>query len=170
MKRKIVIFFLLTGIVFSANGCKKESTEDSETELLGSILSQGSAIQAACQRFILSESNCVAASDSSSNVCSGLISNLKREILPQELSTDSVAILYFDCFTKTNYAYNFSKACSQNSFNSNSDYRRVQRVGTSQAEISWRVAFNKCGSLENEVPPSDSGIAETNTMLRSDPF
>ncbi|TGK50649.1 hypothetical protein EHQ16_04725 [Leptospira kanakyensis] len=170
MKRKVMIFFLLTGIVFTANGCKKESNEDSETELLGSILSQESAIQAACQRFILSESSCVATTDSSASVCSGLISKLKGEILPQELSTDAVAILYFDCFTKTNYTYNIAKACNQNSFNSNSDYRRVQRTGTSQAEISWREAFNQCGSLENEVPPSDSGISETDTILRSDPF
>ncbi|TGK96416.1 hypothetical protein EHQ30_07370 [Leptospira brenneri] len=170
MKRKMIIFFLLAGIVFSANGCKKESTDDSETELLGSVLSQGSAIQAVCQRFILSESNCVATSDVSANVCSGLISNLKGEILPQELSTDSVGILYFDCFTRTNYAYNIAKACNQNSFNSNSDYRRVQRTGTSSAEISWREAFNQCGSLENEVPPADSGISETDTILRSDPF
>ncbi|TGL44537.1 hypothetical protein [Leptospira perdikensis] len=170
MRRKVVIFFLFVGIVFGANGCKQESAEDSETELLSSILSQGNAINSACQRFILSESNCVATADSSLTVCSGLISKLKGEILPQELNTDAVAILYFDCFTKTNLTYNIAKACNQSSFNSNSDYRRVQRTGTSQAELSWREAFNKCGSLENEVPPTDSGLRETDTMLRSDPF
>lgn len=170
MRRKVIFFFLLAGIVFDANGCKKESKDDSETELLSSILSQGNAINSACQRFILSEANCVAVSDSSANVCSGLISRLKGEVLPQELSTDAVVVLYFDCFTKINLTYNIAKACNQNSFNSNSDYRRVQRTGTSQAELSWREAFNQCGSLENEVPPADSGLRETDTILRSDPF
>ncbi|EMJ87922.1 hypothetical protein [Leptospira meyeri] len=170
MKRKMIVFFLLTGIVFLANGCKKQSDEESDTELLSSILSQGNAINSACQRFILSEANCVAAADSSLSVCSNLSSRLKGEILPQELSTDAVAILYFDCFTRVNLVYNLSKACNQNSFNSNSDYRRVQRTGTSQAELSFREAFNQCASLENAVPPADSGLRETDTVLRSDPF
>lgn len=152
------------------NGCKKQSDEDSDTEVLSSILSQGNAINSACQRFILSETNCVAVADSSLAVCTTLSSRLKGEILPQELSTDAVAILYFDCFTKINLAYNFAKACNQNSFNSNSDYRRVQRTGTSQAEISFREAFNQCASLENAIPPVDSGLRETDTVLRSDPF
>lgn len=153
-----------------ANGCKKQSDEDSDTEVLSSILSQGNAINSACQRFILSETNCVAVADSSLAVCTTLSSRLKGEILPQELSTDAVAILYFDCFTKVNLAYNFAKGCNQNSFNSNSDYRRVQRTGTSQAEISFREAFNQCASLENAIPPVDSGLRETDTVLRSDPF
>ncbi|MBM9546399.1 hypothetical protein JWG40_05185 [Leptospira sp. 201903074] len=170
MRRMVMVFFLLTGIVFIASGCKKETNDDSDTELLSSILSQGNAINSACQRFILSEANCVAVSDSSLTVCPGLVSRMRGEILPQELSTDAVAILYFDCFAKINLTYNISKACNQNSFNSNSDYRRVQRTGTSQAELSWREAFNQCGSLENEVPPADSGLRETDTILRSDPF
>ncbi|EOQ95273.1 hypothetical protein LEP1GSC195_2993 [Leptospira wolbachii serovar Codice str. CDC] len=165
-----MVFFLLTGIVSGANGCTKKSKKDSDAELLASILSQGTAIDSACQRFISSEANCVAVPDSSSAVCSGLISRLKGEILPQELNTDAVAILYFDCFTKINLTYNIAKACNRNSFNSNSDYRKVQRTGSSQAELSFRESFNKCGSLENEVPPADSGLSETNTILRTDPF
>ncbi|MCT8333850.1 hypothetical protein NUH30_09210 [Leptospira sp. 85282-16] len=170
MKRKVMVFFLITGIVFVASGCTKKSKKDSNAELLASILSQGTAIDSACQRFISSEANCVATPDSSAAVCSGLISRVKGEILPQELNTDAVAILYFDCFTKINLTYNVTKACNRNSFNTNSDYRKVQRTGSSQAEITYRENLNKCGSLENEVPPADSGLSETNTILRSDPF
>lgn len=150
--------------------CTKKSNEDSNSELFSALLAQGSPVQSACQRFILTEANCVAVADVSSTVCPGLISKLKAQILPRELSTDSVAVLYFDCFSKINLSYNVAKACNQNSFASNSEYRRVQRTGTSSAETSWQEALNQCGSLENSVPPADSGLSETDTILGSDPF
>lgn len=137
---------------------------------MSTLLSQGSPIQSACQRFILTEANCVAVPDSSVSACPSLISKLKDQIQPRELNTDAVAILYFDCFSKINLVYNSAKACNQNSFASNTEYRRVQRTGTSPAEISWQEAMNQCGSLENAVPPADSGLQETDTILGSDPF
>ncbi|ABZ96464.1 hypothetical protein [Leptospira biflexa] len=170
MSKIVVVFFLFIGIVFMDFACTKKSKEESNSELLSTLLSQGSPIQSACQRFILTESNCVAVADVSANVCPGLISRLKAQILPQELSTDAVAVLYFDCFSKINLTYNLTKACNQNSFASNSEYRRVQRTGTSSAETSWQEAMNQCGSLENSVPPVDSGLQDTDTILGSDPF
>ncbi|XDD43065.1 hypothetical protein AB3N58_01490 [Leptospira sp. WS60.C2] len=170
MERMMMVFFLFMGIVGLDFACSKKSNGDSNSELFSSLLSQGSPVQAACQRFILTEANCVAVADSSLNVCPSLITRMKGQILPRELSTDAVAVLYFDCFSKINLAYNVAKACNQNSFPSNSEYRRVQRTGTSPAETSWQEALNQCGSLENAVPPADSGLRETDTILGSDPF
>ncbi|MGV3665973.1 MAG: hypothetical protein ACO1NV_07555 [Leptospira bouyouniensis] len=170
MRRMEMVFFLFIGIVSLDFACTKKSNEDSNSELFSALLAQGSPVQSACQRFILTEANCVAVADVSTNVCPGLISKLKAQILPRELSTDSVAVLYFDCFSKINLSYNVAKACNQNSFASNSEYRRVQRTGTSSAETSWQEAMNQCGSLENSVPPADSGLRETDTILGSDPF
>ncbi|TGL24377.1 hypothetical protein EHQ46_04470 [Leptospira yanagawae] len=170
MSRMRAIFFLFVGILILDFSCTKQSNQDSNTELLSALLSQGSPVQSACQRFILTEANCVAVPDPSVSTCPSLISKLKDQILPRELSTDAVAILYFDCFSKINLAYNSAKACNQNSFASNSEYRRVQRTGTSPAETSWQEAMNQCGSLENSVPPADSGLQETDTILGSDPF
>ncbi|MDF3819843.1 hypothetical protein P3G55_08040 [Leptospira sp. 96542] len=141
-----------------------------DPQLISFLLTLGNPTEAACQRFILSEGNCVAAPDSGVSVCPGLISNLKSKILPADKSSDSVAILYFDCFTNANFLYNVAKNCGKSSFNTTADYRRAQRTQGGSAETTWLTAFNQCARLNGGTPPPESGLTETGTNLSSDPF
>ncbi len=151
---------------------KKKSGISSET--LSYLLAQRTGVDGTCQKFLLSEANCIASPDNSVSVCPALISNLKSKITPTDKATDSVAELYFNCFAEANLLYGQAIACSKTSFNSTADYRRAQRgtaSGSSQnAVAAWKLQFNNCASIDNGIPPAASGLRETGTKLTVDPF
>ncbi len=173
MKITLRLFILLTIFIFTFV-CKPKKEESIDAETLSFLLSQRTGAEGACQKFLLSEANCVSSGDNSLVVCPGLITNLKAKITPTDKASDSVAELYFNCFSNANVIYNQAISCSKTSFNTTADYRRAQRgtaSGSSQnAVATWKIQFNNCASLENGTPPSDSGIKETGTTLTADPF
>ncbi|MCZ8342370.1 MAG: hypothetical protein O9301_05000 [Leptospira sp.] len=150
--------------------CRRKKKDDIDPQLLSVILSQASSIESACQRFILSEAACVATPDSGIVVCPNLISSLKSKILPTTKATDSVAVLYFNCFTEANILYNSAKGCGKSSFNTNVLYRDTQRAGTADAEVAWREAFDRCSSRNNRFPDPGTDLAKSETTLSGDPI
>ncbi len=170
--RILRIVFLLSfilSVVLSVH-CRRKKKDDIDPQLLSVILSQASPIESACQRFILSEAACVATPDSGIVVCPNLISSLKSKILPTTKATDSVAVLYFNCFTEANILYNSAKGCGKSSFNTNVLYRDTQRAGTADAEVAWREAFDRCSSRNNRFPDPGTDLAKSETTLSGDPI
>jgi len=172
---KITFRFLILLTIFIAFLiCKPKKKESLDPDTLSFILSQKSGVEGACQKFILSEANCITSPDNSVSVCPALISTLKSKISPTDKASDSVAELYFNCFSETNVIYNQAITCAKSSFGTTGDYRKAQRgtsSGSSQnAVAAWKLQFNNCASIDNGIPPASSGLRETNSKLTADPF
>jgi hypothetical protein len=161
-------------IFISVLACKPKKKEPIDADTLSYLMSQRTGVEGACQKFLLSEGNCVTSPDNSVSVCPSLIVMLKSKISPTDKATDTVAELYFNCFSETNVLYNQAISCSKSSFSTTGDYRRGQRgtsSGSSQnAVAAWKLQFNNCASIDNGIPPASSGLRETGTKLTEDPF
>ncbi|GBF51053.1 hypothetical protein LPTSP4_25840 [Leptospira ryugenii] len=169
-----IVRFVIFVSLFLQFACTSKKKNDVDENLLNFLLTQRSGVDGACQKFLVSESNCVSAPDNSVAVCPSLISTLKSKIDPSSKATDSVAELYFNCFAEINVVYNQAINCSKSSFASTNDYRRAQRglsSGSSQNAVSaWKLQYNNCASVENGIPPANSGLREAGTKLSADPF
>ncbi len=169
--RSLLFAILFLVVTFTGTCQKKKETVDED--LLSFLIAQPSSLQSSCQRFLLSEGNCVASTDNTLVACNSAISAIRGRILPADKSNDSVIELYFNCFTNVNLVYNGLISCNKSSFATNAEYRRNQRLGTGSqinANTQWRSQFNNCASIDNGIPPADSGLREVGTRLSSDPF
>lgn len=165
---------MLLTIFISCFLCKPKKKEALDSDTISFLLSQKSGVEGACQKFLLSEASCISSPDNSVSVCPSLIATLKSKISPTDKASDTVAELYFNCFSETNVLYNQAIACAKTSFNTTGDYRKAQRgtaSGSSQnAVAAWKLQFNNCASIDNGIPPASSGLRETATKLTADPF
>ncbi len=172
---KIILrFFIIYTLILAILVCKPKKKEALDSETISFILAQRTGVEGTCQKFLLTEAGCISSPDNALAVCPALVTTLKSRITPADKATDAVAELYFSCFAETNVIYNQAISCTKTSFNTTGDYRRAQRgtaSGSSQnAVAAWKVQFNNCASIENGVPPANSGLRETQTKLTSDPF
>ncbi|TGN06564.1 hypothetical protein [Leptospira ilyithenensis] len=174
MKKISFRLFIILIVLVSTNLCKPKKKDEIDPQLLSVLLSQSSGVNSSCQKFLLSEATCVGTPDNAVTGCPSLITALKSKITPSDKSSDSVAELYFNCFTDVNLIYTQGIGCQKSSFNTNVDFRKAQRStttgSTQNANAAWKLQFNNCASIDNGTPPASSGLKETGTKLSADPF
>ncbi|BDA77346.1 hypothetical protein LPTSP3_g02760 [Leptospira kobayashii] len=174
MKKISFRLFIILIVLVSTILCKPKKKDEIDPQLLSVLLSQSSGVNSSCQKFLLSEATCVGTPDNAVTGCPSLISALKSKITPSDKNSDSVAELYFNCFTDANLIYTQGTGCQKSSFNTNADFRKAQRStstgSTQNANAAWKLQFNNCASIDNGTPPASSGLKDTGTKLSADPF
>lgn len=171
MPMKIFFVFLFIGCFFL--NCPSKKKQEPDYDVISFLLSQSSPIQTACQKFLLVEGACISTTENTLVACNNLSNSIRSKISPQNLASDSLVELYFNCFSQANTIYNSLITCNKSSFQTNADYRRFQRQ-TSGSQINanaqWKTYFNNCSRIDNGIPPADSGLREIQSSLTGDPF
>lgn len=150
--------FLSSCLLFSACTDQSKDSAKEKEQFLTYILQEpeNNPVKSACIDFLSIENLCIISSESSLFACSDdELSRLRSNISPESLRTDSILIRFINCWKKCNLSFNAQDSiCSSGSkYNNTSQYRQVQKSGTTQASITWGLCMDTCnkGSTNDET-------------------